>query len=166
MTNKYLSILKKKWRKAGYGNLTIIIYKMGNFIHSKIKIPILKQVLMLIYRILDIVFIRIFANSEVPYTTKIGKRLGLPHGGMGIIISGKSTIGDDVIIFHQVTIGTRVSEGKAPIIGNNVFIGAGAKILGDITIGDGSSIGANAVVLTDVPPHSTAVGIPAKIISN
>ena len=92
-----------------------------------------------------------------------------PHGLNGIIISRKAQIGEGAIILHQVTIGTamisqKVREDlKAPIIGNNVYIGAGAKIIGDITIGNNVIIGANAVVIKDIPANCMAVGIPAKI---
>lgn len=156
--------LKQVWRRVGYGIIVLAVYHLGNFIYTNVRIPILRQLLLMVYRVLDLLFVRVFANCEFPYPSKIGKRLCLPHGGNGIIISSKAEIGDDVIIYQQVTIGTRETGGKAPVIGNNVFIGAGAKILGEIKIGDGSKIGANAVVLKDVPPNATAVGVPARII--
>ena len=87
----------------------------------------------------------------------------LPHGINGIIIHPSVMVGSNVTILHQVTLGTRHIN-KGPKIGNNVFIGAGAKILGDIIVGDNAKIGANAVVLTDVPANCTAVGNPARII--
>lgn len=91
----------------------------------------------------------------------------LPHGLNGIVISYKSSFGNSVIIMHQVTIGTAMvkekvkNDLKAPQIGNNVYIGAGAKIIGDICIGDNVIIGANAVVVKDVPSGCTALGVPA-----
>lgn len=81
----------------------------------------------------------------------------------GIVIHPRATIGPNCLIFHQVTIGA-LGSGHAPRIGGHVDIGAGAKILGDISIGDHAKIGANAVVLTNVPQHATAVGVPARII--
>lgn len=96
----------------------------------------------------------------------IGKRLFIDHG-TGVVIGETTIIGNDVTIFHGVTLGgTGKEKGKRhPTIGNHVFIGAGAKILGNIHIGDNSKIGANAVILKEVPSNSTIVGIPGKIIT-
>jgi serine O-acetyltransferase len=96
----------------------------------------------------------------------IGCRVFIDHG-VGVVIGETAVIGDDVLIYQQVTLGgVSLSHGKRhPTIGNGVVVGAGAKVLGNITLGEGSRIGANSVVLKDVPPHSTAVGIPARIIS-
>ena len=93
-----------------------------------------------------------------------------PHGLNGIIISRKCTIGENVTILHQVTIGTKITTAKsisiedtlAPTIGNNVYIGAGAKIIGNITIGNNVLIGANAVVTKNIPDNYTVVGNPAR----
>lgn len=97
----------------------------------------------------------------------IGKRLFIDHG-TGVIIGQTAVIGDDVVIYHGVTLGgTGKETGKRhPNIGNNVFIGCGAKILGNINIGDNVKIGANAVVLNDVPSNVTVVGIPGKIVKS
>lgn len=89
----------------------------------------------------------------------------LPHGIKGIFIAGKARIGKNVTIFQQVSIAVRYpSESDAPVIGNNVLIGTGAKILGPIRIGDNVKIGANAVVTKNVPDNCTVVGNPARII--
>jgi serine O-acetyltransferase len=88
----------------------------------------------------------------------------LPHPN-GIVIHPASQIGVNCTIYQQVTLGGRDDNHGAPVIGANVLIGTGAKILGSVTVGDGARIGANAVVLADVPPRATAVGVPAKIIS-
>ena len=92
----------------------------------------------------------------------IGKNLFIDHGS-GVVIGETTIIGDNVTIFHGVTLGaTGKEQGKRhPTIGNNVYIGCGAKILGNIVIGDNVKIGANAVVLKDIPSNSTYVGIPA-----
>lgn len=84
--------------------------------------------------------------------------------GFGIVINPFSKIGKNCIIFQGVTIGVSEPGGKAPIIGNDVFIGCGAKILGDIRIGDNVKIGAGAVVIKDIPSNVTVVGVPAKIV--
>ncbi len=81
---------------------------------------------------------------------------------LGVVINGTVRGGTNVKIEHQVTIGAE--RRQSPQIGNDVFIGAGAKIIGSVTVGDGARVGANAVVVHDVPPHSTVVGIPAKVV--
>jgi serine O-acetyltransferase len=81
---------------------------------------------------------------------------------MGVVINGAVRGGAHVYIEHQVTIGAE--RRRSPIIGNHVFIGAGAKIIGAVTIGDGARIGANAVVVHDVPPHTTVAGVPARVV--
>ena len=85
---------------------------------------------------------------------------------MGIVIGETAEIGDNCIIYHQVTLGgTGKEKGKRhPTVGNNVLLSTGSKLLGNITIGDNAKIGANAVVLHDIPPNSTAVGIPARVV--
>ncbi|SCN22571.1 Serine acetyltransferase [Clostridium sp. N3C] len=108
---------------------------------------------------------RFITGIEIHPGAKIGKGLFIDHG-MGVVIGETAEIGDNVTIFHGVTLGgTGKDKGKRhPTIGNNVIIGAGAKILGPIKIGDDVKIGANAVVLKDVPANATAVGIPARVI--
>ena len=93
----------------------------------------------------------------------IGKRLFIDHG-FGVVIGETAIVGDDVLIYHGVTLGgVSTSSGKRhPTIGNGVVIGCGTKVLGNIIVGDNSKIGANAVVLHDVMPNTTVVGIPAK----
>ena len=95
---------------------------------------------------------------------KIGKGLFIDHG-MGVVVGETTIIGDNVLLYQGVTLGgTGKQKGKRhPTIGNNVVIGTGAKVLGNIIIGDNSYIGANAVVIKDVPVNSTVVGIPGRI---
>ena len=102
---------------------------------------------------------------EIHPGATIGKRLFIDHG-MGVVIGETAIIGDDVTIYHGVTLGgTGKDIGKRhPTVGNNVMIGAGSLILGPITINDNSKIGAGSVVLKDVKPNSTVVGTPAKVI--
>ena len=102
---------------------------------------------------------------EIHPGATMGKRLVIDHG-MGIVIGETAEIGDDCLIFHGVTLGGTGKEvGKRhPTIGNNVLIGTGAKVLGPFRVGDNSRIAANSVVLSEVPPDSTAVGVPAKIV--
>lgn len=107
---------------------------------------------------------RFWTGIEIHPGARIGKRFFIDHG-MGVVIGETAVIGDDVMIYHGVTLGGRsLEKGKRhPTLENNVVVGAGAKILGPITIGARSSIGANAVVVRDVPADSVAVGIPAKV---
>ena len=102
---------------------------------------------------------------EIHPGATIGKRLVIDHG-MGIVIGETAEIGDDCLIFHGVTLGgTGKDQGKRhPTLGNNVMVGCGAKILGPFTVGDNARIAAGAVVLREVPPNCTAVGVPAQIV--
>lgn len=109
-------------------------------------------------------FARFITGIEIHPGAKIGKRFFIDHG-MGVVIGETAIIGDDVLLYQGVTLGgTGLEKGKRhPTIGNNVVIGGGAKVLGNITVGDNSYIGANSVVIKDVPPNSTVVGVPGKI---
>ncbi|WP_120972916.1 serine O-acetyltransferase [Helicobacter pylori] len=108
---------------------------------------------------------RFITGIEIHPGAKIGRGLFIDHG-MGVVIGETTEIGDDVTIYHGVTLGgTGKFKGKRhPTLGNRVVVGAGAKVLGAICIGDGAKIGANAVVLSDLPAGSTAVSAKAKII--
>ncbi len=107
---------------------------------------------------------RFFTGIEIHPGAKIGKRFFIDHG-FGVVIGETTIIGDDVLLYQGVTLGgTGIVTGKRhPTVGNNVVIGTGAKVLGNIVIGDNSYIGANAVVIKDVPPNSTVVGVPGRI---
>lgn len=109
---------------------------------------------------------KIFTHIEIHPGATIGKNLFIDHGS-GVVIGETAIIGDNCTIYHGVTLGgTGKEKGKRhPTLGNNVFVGCGAKILGNITIGDNVKIGANSVVLTNIPSNSTAVGIPARIVN-
>ena len=104
----------------------------------------------------------ILTQSDIGLEATLGNGLMLPHPN-GVVIHEDAVIGEDCMIMQQVTIGM-IGEGEVPKIGDRVYIGAGAKIIGKIVVVDGVRIGANAVVVSDVPPNSTAVGVPARII--
>ncbi len=108
---------------------------------------------------------RFCTGIEIHPGATIGRRFFIDHG-MGVVIGETAEIGDDVLMYHQVTLGgsSLEKEKRHPTVGNDVLIGMGAKLIGAITIGDHARIGANAVVTRDVPSNSTAVGIPAKIV--
>ena len=107
---------------------------------------------------------RFLTGIEIHPGATIGRRFFIDHG-MGVVIGETAELGDDVMVYHGVTLGGRsLNQGKRhPTIGNRVTIGAGAKVLGPLHVGDDSAIGANAVVTRDVPPDSIATGIPAVV---
>ena len=108
---------------------------------------------------------RFWTGVEIHPGATIGKRLVIDHG-MGIVIGETAELGDDVLLYQGVTLGgTGKDQGKRhPTIGNNVLVGAGAKVLGPFTVGAGARIAANAVVLKEIPPGATAVGMPARVV--
>ncbi len=108
---------------------------------------------------------RRLTGIDIHPAAKIGKRFFIDHG-MGVVIGETAVVGDDVTLYHGVTLGGTSLEKKKrhPTVGDRVTIGAGAKILGDITIGSDSRIGANAVVVKNVPPNSVVVGIPGQAV--
>jgi serine O-acetyltransferase len=108
---------------------------------------------------------RLLSNVDIHPGARIGARFFIDHGA-GVVIGETAVIGDDVTIYHGVTLGgTSWSKGKRhPTLGDGVMVGAGAKILGNITIGENSRVGANSVVVENVPAACTVVGIPGKIV--
>jgi len=131
------------------------IYRVANFCYRK-KIPVVpfmcKAAIFLLF------------NSVVPYSTKIGKGSRFAYGCIGVVLHGRAVIGERVIIGQGVTVGRKLSPNGVPVIGNDVYIAAGARILGDITIGDNVIIGANSVVVTDVPANTIVAGAPARVV--
>jgi len=123
-----------------------------------------KMNLVLIARIISQIN-RFFTGIEIHPGAKIGKGFFIDHG-MGVVIGETTEIGDNVTLYQGVTLGgTGKEKGKRhPTLGNNIVVGSGAKILGPVKIGDNAKIGAGAVVLKDVPPNSTVVGIPGKAV--
>lgn len=134
----------------------LICYRLAHRLH-KWHIPLIPRIISYIARI--------FTGIEIHPAAQIGRRFFIDHGE-GVVIGETSIIGDDVLMYQQVTLGgTGKDTGKRhPTIGNNVILGAGAKILGNINISDFVRIGAGSVVIEDVPPHSTVVGVPGRIV--
>ena len=104
----------------------------------------------------------VLTGSDIDVGVRFGRNLRLPHP-TGVVVHRSVVIGDDCMLMQQVTLGQLAADGL-PMIGSRVYIGSGAKVLGPVKIGDGARIGANAVVLTDVPSGATAVGVPAKVV--
>jgi len=134
----------------------ILLHRVGHRLHQ--------SGFMLLARILS-QFIRAFTGIEIHPGATIGRRCFIDHG-MGVVIGETTEIGDDVLMYQGVTLGgTGKEKGKRhPTIGNNVVIGTGAKILGNITVGHDTKIGAGSVVIRSVPDHSTVVGVPARVV--
>lgn len=111
--------------------------------------------------------VRLFTGIEIHPGAVIGRRFFIDHG-MGVVIGETAEVGDDVTLYQGVTLGgTSLSEGKRhPTLGDNVVVGAGAKILGPFKVGNGARIGSNAVVLREVPENATVVGIPGHIVGS
>ena len=120
--------------------------------------PIARKLAVLRYRFWSAV-----TGSEIALDVRLGTGLALPHP-IGIVIHPQAVVGENCLIMHNVTLGTRGPVGGVPILGRGVDVGPGAQILGGVTIGDGAQIGANAVVTRDVPPRAVAVGIPARVV--
>jgi len=151
----------KDWTLPGFR--AVAVHRFGVW-RMQVKPKLLRAPLSVLYRSLYRK-VRNTYGIELPYTVKLGRRVVIEHQS-NIVIHGYCEIGDDSIIRQGVTMGLRHvgRPFEAPKLGKGVNIGAGAKLFGCIHIGDKVNIGANAVVLSDVPDHATAVGIPARII--
>jgi serine O-acetyltransferase len=151
----------KDWTKPGFRALAY--HRFGNW-RMDVKPKILRAPLSILYGFLYRRARNLY-GIELPYTAQIGQGVIIEHQH-GIVIHGNVVIGDNCIIRQGVTIGIRYMDRltEAPVIGNNVNIGAGAKLLGKITIGDNVNIGANAVVIHDVPQDGLYVGFPQKAV--
>ncbi|WP_028469769.1 serine O-acetyltransferase [Neptunomonas japonica] len=132
----------------------IVFYRLANFFYKK-NIPLLPLIIKY--------FTFFVFNSVVPASCSIGKGSRFMYGGIGVVIHKNAVIGENVAIGQGITIGRKLCNG-APKIGNNVYIAAGSRILGNITIGDNCIIGANSVVIHDVPSNSVVGGIPGKVL--
>jgi serine O-acetyltransferase len=143
------------------GFWALLVYRFGRWRYG-IRNPWIRKPFSLVYHIL-FKLVQIVTGIELPCEVEIGRHFTIDHFG-GIVVSGYTRFGDNCRIRTGVVIGlARVDDPCAPVIGHNVDIGAGAKLLGRIRIGNNVRIGANAVVVTDVPDNSIAVGVPAVI---
>ena len=145
------------WGAQGFWAL--VVYRFGRW-RYRLEPPLLRKPFSLLYRI-AFKWVQMAAGIELPCEVEIGRNFVIDHSG-GIVVSGFARFGDDCRIRTGVVVGlSRVEDPCAPVIGNNVDIGAGAKVLGRIRIGNNVRIGANAVVVADVPDDHVAVGVPA-----
>jgi serine O-acetyltransferase len=141
MDKKQESKVVKMYRKANW------LYQRKMYIPAKIYTKL----------------IRLLFSAEIPASCTLGEGVQLKHGGLGVVLHDNLVIGANSVIYQHVTIGGREKSGT-PKVGRNVYIGAGACILGDVTIGDNVKIGANSVVLQNVAEGQTVVGIPARVV--
>lgn len=133
----------------------IKIYRIAHELYLR-NVPVLPKIL---YRM--IYFIN---NCHVHYMTEIGAGTTLAYGGVGVVIHKDAVIGKNCVIESNVTIGGRNNIPDVPVIGDNVFIGTGARIIGNVHVGSNSIIGANAVVIHDVPERCSVAGVPARVL--
>ncbi len=147
------------WTLPGFR--TVAICRFGQW-RMHVRPKLLRAPLSLVYRWLFRRCRNIY-GIELPYSVQLGRRVVIEHQG-AIVIHGNCVIGDECVLRQGVTLGNRYLDrpGEAPVLGRRVNVGAGAKILGPVHVGDGAVIGANAVVLNDVPAGTTVVGIPAR----
>ena len=134
------------------GTLAMILYRLMQWSRRYYLFP-----LTLLFNRLN----AMLCNCIIGRGAEFGPGFVLIHA-TGVVINGRVRGGANVHIEHQVTIGAE--RRQSPVLGNDIFIGAGAKVIGAVTIGDGARVGANAVVVHDIPPHCTAVGIPARVV--
>ena len=136
--------------------IAIGIYRIGHWFHVNKMKPIGK---MISY------FNRLMFSVWLPSSSSVGKNFTLGYWGLGIVIHSNTKIGDNVTIAQNVTIGRNFGHKKVPVIGNDVYIGAGSVIFGEITIGNNVIVGSNTLVNKSIPDNCTVVGNPFKIIS-
>ncbi len=149
-----------------YARLLLVSFRLGS-IRARADGRLTRLGLFPVYRATELLFGRILGQAQLDPRATVGPGLRLPHGGNGIVLNASAVLGRDVVLYQQVTVGVDpFAKGtyRSGRIGDRVVIGAGAKVIGDVTIGDDAVIGTNAVVVADVPACATAVGVPARTI--
>lgn len=135
----------------------VVLYRLGNFFHKN-RIPLIGKIISYLNRLLFSVWL--------PSSAKIGKNFTIGYWGLGVVIHSNTVIGDNCQVNQNVTNGRNFGDKKVPKIGNNVYIGAGSVIFGEIAIGNNVIIGSNSVVNKSVPDNCTVAGNPFRIIKN
>lgn len=164
-THLYLrekTFLKRVKLIAQQGTVAVAVYRFGNWSY-KLKIPLVRHMLLLSYHILN-ALVMLFSGINIQVRAEIGK--GFVIHNFSCIFIGATRIGENCTVQQGVTIGNIRGSAHRPIIGNNVYMGAGCKVIGPVTIGDNVVIGANSLVITSVPDNCTVIGVPARIISD
>jgi serine O-acetyltransferase len=135
--------------------MVILIYRCARWLHLR-GVPVLPKFLKIVNRI---VF-----GVVLPPSAELGKNVLLSYQGLGTVVHKRARIGDDVVLGTNVTVGGRSGHREVPVLERGVSVGTGAKVLGPVTIGEHATIGANAVVITDIPAYAVAVGVPARVV--
>lgn len=136
-------------------NPAVLFYRLGNWFHRH-RMPTLGWSVSWLNRFLF--------STWIPSSASIGRRFVCGYWGLGIVIHKDVIIGDDCTVAQNVTIGRNLGDRHVPILGDRVYVGAGAVIFGEIRVGDDAVVGANSVVLSDVPARAVVVGAPARVI--
>jgi serine O-acetyltransferase len=158
--------LRKDYARHGGSLLSLSFWTMATFRFGRWSFArrtwIGRKITSMVYTVLAL-FIEMATGNTIDRTLVVGTGFHLIHSG-NIRIHPNCVIGDRCGIMHDVTIGMDMDGKSSPILGDDVFIGAGAKVLGDVRIGDGARVAANSLVLVDVPPGATAIGVPARVL--
>jgi serine O-acetyltransferase len=166
--DRYTYMKNNYWLKALIGNQGLwlmVQYRVSRWVHFYFHVPVLRLGLKLLGAITQ-KLLEMITGVELPNRAEIGGGLFMPHAN-GIIIHMEAKIGSNCNIGQQVTVGVGGTDmAGTPTIGDRVFLGPGAKLFGPITVGDDVAVGANAVVLKDLPDRAVAVGVPAKVVSH
>jgi serine O-acetyltransferase len=145
--------------RTGAQRLVLVVFRLGQFVQKRER----RGPLYLLWRTADAIWLRLLCGVELPPKLHIGPGLAIPHCARGIVMHENVVIGSNCMIFHRTTFGAD-DHRDAPELGDDVFVGTGACVLGPIRVGAGARIGANAVVIEDVPERATVGGVPAKVI--
>ena len=138
---------------------TLAIWRLGQAVHGRPGVAAFA--LRRVHGVLDTLWVRSVIGAELPRSVPAGPRLRLPHSGRGVVLHPASSLGSDVTLYHQVTLGVS-GGGIPPTLEDGAYIGAGAKIVGNLTVGERAKVGANAVVVKDVPAGVSVGGVPAR----
>ena len=168
-TSQPFSYVLQDWRTNGgnqFARMVLITYRIGHLLAASDMPAPAKTPLKLVHRCVNALVLKVINAGYIQPQAQIGPRLWLPNGLNGVFINKRCRIGKDVAIYQQVTLGDNfgAGDGAAPTIGDEVVIGAGAKVVGGVSIGDGAVVGANSVVSKDIPAGTVAVGIPARFM--
>lgn len=139
---------------------TLVVFRFGQHVRTR------GTLLRFAWWIVDLVYLRLLIGAELPPDVDAGPGLRLPHAGRGVILHPSARLGEDVTLYHRVTLGNSGPADRAPVLGDRVYIGTGATIIGEVTIGDDAAVGAGAVVTRDVQARTTVAGVPARPLSS